>query len=32
MRQCGFTIQNDKMDAALPDLQEQWADVKRTVL
>jgi hypothetical protein len=32
MRQCGFTVQNDKMAAALPQLEQQWADVKRSVL
>ncbi len=32
MRQCGFTVQNDKMAAALPQFEQQWADVKRSVL
>lgn len=32
MKSCGFTIQNDKMDADLPDLQHHWAEVKSSIL
>lgn len=32
MKTCGFTVQSDKVDASLPALQENWAEVKRSIL
>jgi hypothetical protein len=32
MKTCGFTTQSDKVDADLPGLQENWAEVKRSIL
>ena len=32
MKSCGFTLQNDKMEADLPGLQESWDEVKRSIV
>jgi riboflavin biosynthesis pyrimidine reductase len=32
MKTCAFTVQSDKVEAALPALQENWAEVKRSIL
>jgi hypothetical protein len=32
MKICGFTVQSDKVEAVLPALQENWAEVKRSIL
>ena len=32
MKTCAFTVQSEKVEAALPALQENWAVVKRSIL
>ncbi len=32
MKTCGFTVQSDKVDASLPALQENWEEVKCSIL
>ncbi len=32
MKTCAFTVQSDKVEAALPAIQENWAEVKNSIL